>query len=236
MSKTYKHVFFDLDHTLWDYETNAKQTLIELFDKYELDQYGIKSGQSFYDAFSKVNDQLWDLFNVGKITKFELRDRRFRETFERSGAIMKLIPTDLLSSIGSVFIKECSKKSVTFEGAKEILEYLQPKYPLHIITNGFEETQSIKLKSSGLLHFFDQIITSEKAGFKKPFSGIFTYAMKHANAVPEGSIMIGDNLMTDIKGARDFKIDTIYFNPENKAHKHEVTYEVKSLIEIQNIL
>lgn len=236
MSKTYKHIFFDLDHTLWDYETNAQQTLQELFQQYELDQYGVESYKVFYKNFTVINDRLWELFNDGKVSKFELRDRRFRETFEACGAVMKIIPEELLSSIGSTFIRECSKKTAIFDGTIELLEYLQPKYPLHIITNGFEESQSIKLTSSGIRDYFDLIITSEKAGFKKPYAGIFIYTMKHAKATPEDSIMIGDNLMTDIKGAREFGIDTIFFNPHRSPYQGEATHEINSLLEIKHIL
>jgi len=236
MKKIYKHIFFDLDHTLWDYESNAKLTLFELHDRFELDAIGISTAQEFYFHFTKINDELWNQFNVGKITKFELRDSRFPSIFEASGAIMKMVPDDLFKRISRDFILECSKKSGVFAGAKEILDYLQPNYPLHIITNGFEETQSVKLKSAGIDRYFNQVITSERAGSKKPLKGIFNYAMKHAKAVPEDSIMIGDNLIADIKGARDFGIDQVYFNPEKKPHQQVSTYEISNLTELKSIL
>ena len=236
MKKTYQHVFFDLDHTIWDYETNARYTLLELYAKFELDQYGVSSGESFYGHFSKVNDELWSLFNVGKISKFELRDSRFRTTFERCGAIIPLIPTDLLRIIGGVFMKECSKKSAIVPGARETLDALHKKYALHIITNGFEETQSTKLESSELAHYFDHLITSEQASAKKPFKEIFQYAMRQTGASVESSIMIGDNLHTDINGARDFGMDQVYFNPDRVKHNVPVTHEVEKLQDLLAIL
>ncbi|MGL1887564.1 MAG: YjjG family noncanonical pyrimidine nucleotidase [Reichenbachiella sp.] len=236
MNKTYQSIFFDLDHTLWDYDANAKLTLLELFDQYELDAVGIESAEVFTRHFFEVNEDLWAKYNVGAIDKFYLRNERFRLVFEASGAIMKLVSQELFKSLNKSFLKTCSQKSKLMVGAKEILEDLHGRYPMYIITNGFEEVQSIKMESSGIHHYFEKIITSEKAGFKKPMAGIFTYAMKWCKADPEQSIMIGDNLNADIKGARDFGIDQVYYNPMGKTHDATVTHEITELLQLRKIL
>ncbi len=230
------HIFFDLDHTLWDYDANARLTLNDLFDHYNLTQFEISSSPHFFDCFLKINDALWSDYNLGKISKFYLRDERFRLVFESAGADMDLVTDKLLKDFNRDYLKLCPYKEKLIDGALEVLSYLEGKYRLNIITNGFEEIQTVKLKSAGIVHYFDKVITSEKAGFKKPFSGIFRYAMKHCQAIPERSIMIGDNLQTDIKGARDFGMAHAFFNPAKISHDHLVSHEIDHLRELKNIL
>jgi len=234
--KKYKHLFFDLDHTLWDYDANAKDTLHELYHFYELDMYGISSETIFTDNFFKVNTDLWDKLDTGEINKFYLRNHRFRLVFESSAAIMKMVDEQLLVEVNKKFLAECPKKSKLVDGALDILNYIQGKYDMHIITNGFEEVQAIKMKHSGLDEYFDKIITSEKAGHKKPNGGIYQYALKHTSSILDDSVMIGDNLKTDIKGARMFGMDQIYFNPHGLAHDDQVTLEIEKLSELNLIL
>jgi len=232
----YKTLFFDLDHTLWDYDTNAHDTLVELYQTFDLDSLGIQGAAHFVKVFFEVNEGLWAKYNVGKIDKFYLRNERFRLVFEESGSIMKLVSPELLKEFNKSFLRTCPSKGKLIEGAKEVLDVFGDKYAMHIITNGFEEVQSTKLSTSGIAKYFDKIITSEKAGFKKPMAGIFTYALKWSKAELEHSIMIGDNLSTDIKGARDFGMDQVYFNPKSEQHSDEITYEISELKQLLAIL
>jgi len=235
-SKKYRHIFFDLDHTLWDYDANAIETLEDLYERFELSGLGIVSKEKFTSTFLEVNDSLWEQYNVGAIDKFFLRNERFRLVFEAADAVMKLVSNELLKSVNEKYLAESPQRKKLIAGAQEILEYLSNSYAMHLITNGFEEIQFIKIEKAGIAGYFDKIITSEKAGFKKPFPGIFTYALKHTGALVSDSIMIGDNLSTDIKGARDFGMDHVFFNPHLQNHQIHATYEINDLRELKNIL
>lgn len=234
--KSYKYLFFDLDHTLWDWDANASETLFELYHRYDLGKYGVVDEVTFRDVFFHENAKLWADLDVGKIDKFFLRNNRFRIVLEAADANMRSIKEDLLVDINANFLNECSKKKRVIDGAFEVLDFCKNHFDLHIITNGFEEVQSIKMEHSGLDHYFDKIITSEKAGHKKPSAGIYQYALKHTGAVLEDSLMIGDNLGTDIKGAREFGMDQVYYNPAKVKHQEEVTTEITHLTQLLELL
>lgn len=230
--KLYKYLFFDLDHTLWDWDTNASETLIDLYHAYDLAKYGVVEATTFRDVFFRENNKLWADLDVGKIDKFYLRNNRFRIVLEAAQANMKSVKEELLVDLNANFLNECSKKKKVIDGAFEVLDFCKDKFDLHIITNGFEEVQSIKLEYSGLDKYFDKIITSEKAGHKKPSPGIYKYALKHSGADLADSLMIGDNLQTDIKGARDYGMDQVFFNPHGTPHADQVTKEITALAEL----
>lgn len=234
--KTYKHLFFDLDHTLWDYDTNASETLIELYDKFELVRLGVTSAIDFRDIFFRENEKLWTAMDAGKINKHYLRNNRFRIVLSAAQADMKAVTDTFLKEINQFFLTVCSKKTSVIKGAFEVLDFCKGKYDLHIITNGFEEVQATKLAHSGLDIYFGEVITSERAGHKKPNAGIYHYALKHTNAQLDYSLMIGDNLLTDIKGAREFGMDQVYFNPMRQNHSEEVTKEITELTELMDLL
>ncbi len=236
MANKYQSVFFDLDHTLWDYDKNAEDTLVALYDKHDLSQLGARSAGDFVTHFLAVNDELWSQFNVGKISKSFLRNERFTQVFERSGIELNGLAPGFSQVFSREFLVECPLRSAVIEGTVEILEYLKNNYHLHIITNGFEETQTVKMKSAGILEYFDKVITSEKAGFKKPAAGIFYYALKHSRAELNTSIFIGDNLQTDIKGARDYGMDHVFFNPREVRPDVSPTYEITRLDQLKDIL
>ncbi|MBU2915859.1 MULTISPECIES: YjjG family noncanonical pyrimidine nucleotidase [Reichenbachiella] len=236
MSKTYKYVFFDLDHTLWDFDANAEAVLRDLYVLHDLAGVGIVSEDSFIRDFFETNAGLWAQYNVGQIDKFYLRNQRFRLIFEAAGAIMNLVSDEYLKEFNKQFLHNCPRQTRLMDGTIEVLEALHAKYPMHIITNGFEEVQSHKMECSKIAKYFDRVITSEKAGFKKPFAGIFNYAMKWTGANAAESIMIGDNLDADIKGARDYGMDQVFFNPDGNLHSEEVTYEIRNLRELLEIL
>jgi len=228
----YEHIFFDLDHTLWDLETNSRETFSELFVKYRLNEKGIVSFEDFLNKYLHINNRMWDEYRKGLIDKDTLRYSRFYEVFQLFG----INDRTLAETIGNEYVKNAPLKTNLFPYAIEILTYLQIKYSLHIITNGFEEVQHIKMKNSGIEHYFKNTITSEKAGYKKPDVRIFNYAIKLANAKIDNSLMIGDNLEADIIGAREAGMHQLFFNPKGEKHSEEITYEITSLKQLRDLL
>lgn len=226
--KEYRCVFFDLDHTLWDYETNSEETLRELFDK-----YNFKSDfRDFYNGFVRINNEIWDSYDRGLIGRDVIRNERFHRVFKNVG----LYDYELSLKFSEEYIRESPKKKNLVAHAKEVLDYLHSKYPLYIITNGFDEIQATKLQSSGITHYFKGIVTSARAGCKKPEKEIFEFALRENGFACSDSIMIGDNLLTDIAGARNALVDTVYYNPYKFEHEEPVTYEISSLKELTSIL
>ncbi len=228
----YKHIFFDLDHTLWDFDRNSRETLEELFEAYSLKNYGIHVFEDFVETYKKVNDQKWDEYRKGNISKENLRATRFHDTLMR----FEINHPELAAEIDREYIQRSPHKTNLFPHALEVLAYLAEKYTLHIITNGFTEVQDIKITKSGLLPFFTYRITSEEAGANKPDPVIFRHALKMAGAKRTESIMVGDNLEVDIIGARRVGLDQVYFNPDRKPHREKVTFEISKLSELHGIL
>jgi len=200
-----KHIFFDLDHTLWDFESNSKNTFEHIFkDK----QIGVEI-EDFSLCYKPINQKYWKLFREDKVSKEKLRYGRLKETFE---VLDYAIDDDLINVLAEKYIENLSNFNKLFSGTIDILNYLKPKYNMHIITNGFEEVQHRKLENSSILPYFKHIISSEKVGAKKPNPKIFHYALEIANAMSEESIMIGDNFEADILGARSVGMHTIFCN------------------------
>lgn len=231
MSK-YKHVFFDLDHTLWDYDTNASQALFELYDQHSLSRINRFGKEELANTFFEVNYELWDLYNAGKIHRPDIRKHRFPTIFERLGAAV----ADLPPTLEMEYIALAPTKSATFENAHHVLTHLKEKYELHVITNGFDDIQSTKLKSSSLDQYFDVIVTSETTAYRKPDKEIFELAMNRAGASLEESIMIGDNLESDIQGAINVGMDHVWFNPTKVSTEATVQHEIENLIALKSIL
>jgi len=222
------HIFFDLDHTLWDFETNSNIAFETIFKKYDV---GIDL-QKFLSYYRGINQNYWRLYRNDKITKEELRVGRLRDTFVK---IKHSFDNQLIDNLSIDYIEVLPINNQLFEGAHEILEHLQPKYKLHIITNGFNEVQYKKLDNSGLSKYFDKIITSEDAGVKKPNPIIFKYALQQAQATSKESMMIGDNWEADIMGAIDNGLDAIYFNYEKQSVGENIK-SVHQLIELKKYL
>jgi YjjG family noncanonical pyrimidine nucleotidase len=231
-AKKYKCVFFDLDHTLWDYEANSKETLCELFQVHDLSSKGVPDVESFCAQFRTVNLALWDLYDREMINQEYIRKERFKKILEHFFAYDAKLSEDLSKE----YLEQCPRKANLIPHALEILEYLFDHYKLTVVTNGFEEIQNCKLSSGNLHRFFNHIVTSQKAGHRKPSQQIFEYAMSANNIKCGDAVMIGDNLMTDIGGARGAQIDTIFFNPDRVNHNEHVSYEIACLSEIRNIL
>lgn len=230
--KPYQHIFFDLDRTLWDFEKNSEATLHEIFEHFKLHQRGIENAGHFIAIYKDINHRMWEEYRKGIIRKDQLRGGRFLETLKHFKAEDKA----LSEQIGDFYVEESPRKTALFEGTVEVLDYLASKYILHIITNGFEEVQHIKLHHSGLAKYFNVVVTSEQAGCKKPDKEIFDYALKMAGTVSYDALMIGDDLEIDILGARDAGIDQIYFNPSQLPHNYQITAEIQSLGQLLTIL
>jgi len=227
----YKHLFFDLDHTLWDFERNSGEALRELFSEFELAKYQVAMPQ-FLQTYAHVNYQLWDAYNKAQIDQATLRRQRFKLVFEGLG---KEISEDFSLELGEAYLARTPYKPHLMPKAIETLEHLQnKKYHLHIITNGFADVQKTKLSYSGLERFFDLVVTSENAGCKKPNPAIFEYALKACRARKSECVMIGDNLATDIEGAWQANIRSIFYNPNALAHdKADLIHrEIKCLSEL----
>lgn len=230
--KSYRHIFFDLDNTLWDFESNSRDTLMELFEKHNLQKLGVPSFEFFHEKYVERNIIMWEQYRLNKIDKETLRGKRFEFTFWDMGLDPELVPKDLSHD----YVMAGPKRNKLFPQAKETLQYLSSKYRMHIITNGFEEVQHLKLQSSGIGHFFENVVTSDHVGHKKPDIKIFEHALEAASANANEVIMIGDGLEVDIAGARNAGWDTVYFNPLKTEHKQQVTYEISHLEELKVFL
>ncbi|RQO67648.1 noncanonical pyrimidine nucleotidase, YjjG family [Pedobacter sp. KBW06] len=225
-----KHIFFDLDHTIWDFDRNAEETLTELYAQYQLESLGLRSSREFIDTYTENNQLLWAEYHLGKITKETLRSERFSKTFIQLG----IQPSHIPSQFEDDYVRLTPTRTNLFEGSEKVLTYLQKKYTLHIISNGFKESTLTKMDKSGLNPYFANVIISEDVGVNKPDKAIFEYALQKAAAQKEESIMIGDSLEADIRGAQDYGMKAIYFNPMNKEKPEDVLWQITHLEELLN--
>lgn len=195
----YRHLFFDLDHTLWDFKGNSRATLHELFADHALSAEGVPSAADFIEVYEEVNHGMWSQYSQGRMPKEVMRVLRFRETLARFG----VKENGLAAALGREYLERCPRKSLLMPGARQVLDQVRGRFKLHIITNGFDEVQGVKLKSSGIEPFFDVVLTSEKAGAPKPDARIFSEAIRRSGASKRECLMIGDNAETDMAGARN---------------------------------
>jgi len=223
-----RHIFFDLDHTIWDFDRNAQETLMELYELYQLEKVGLSSCQEFIAAYTENNHQLWAEYHVGRITKEQLRTQRFNKTFRQLGVRPDQIPAQFEED----YVRISPTKTNLFRGSEQVLDYLYKKYTLHIISNGFKETTLTKMDVSGLNPYFRNVIISEDVGVNKPHKAIFEYALNKAEAQLHESIMIGDSLEADVRGAQEFGMKAIYFNPLNKEKPSDVAWQITCLEEL----
>ena len=226
-----KHLFFDLDRTLWDFETNSFNELVNLYHCHNLHQKGISLSEEFVKVYKKINEKCWERYRENTLSKENLRFERFKQTLEYFG----IYDLELSIKIGDDYVKNSPYRTILIPNAIELLSELQPNYKLHIITNGFQEVQHVKINQSGMANFFTIIVTSEMAGAKKPNPLIFNYALEKAGANLENSVMIGDDLNTDIKGAVNVGMKSIYFNPNKRTNNSIAWKEVVTLKEIKDI-
>ncbi len=231
-SEIKKHIFFDLDHTIWDFDKNAEETLYELYDIYKLNEIGLPSAAIFIETYTRNNHQLWAEYHTGKITKTELRETRFRRTFLEFGVHPDVLPI----AFEDDYVKLCPTKTNLFPHAHQTLQYLQGKYKLHLISNGFKEASELKIGNTNLGPYFENVIISEIVGINKPDPAIFQHALDLAGAQKHESLMIGDSLEADVYGALNFGMDAIYFNPFNASKPDDVPVQVNSLRELIGLL
>ena len=223
-----EHVFFDLDHTLWDFDRNSELAFREIFEKQKI----ALDIEDFLGVYKPINFKYWELYRNNSVSKEALRFGRLKESFdslkfETQDATINLIADD--------YIEYLPKNNHLLDGSMELLNNLKNKYRLHIITNGFEEVQQRKMKGSGIHEFFETITTSEEAGVKKPHPQIFQIAVKKSGAQISNSVMIGDNLEADIIGAHKFGLRVIHLN-SNEYNRHSQYPQVQKLNELLNYL
>lgn len=231
-TKSYKHLFFDLDNTFWDVEANQKAALNQLFVKYGFNTK-FDSFEKFFETFHAINSELWLKYRDGVIKGEELRNNRFRDLL----TTCNIEDEELALQLSSEYIRTAPTFNTLFDHSIEILEYLTKEkgYSLSLVTNGFTDVQFSKLKHSKLTHYFEHVITSEFAGVNKPAPGIFEYAMNKVGVKAREVIMIGDDPYNDIYGAQSVGIDCVYFNITGEKTQIPPTYEINSLIELKSI-
>ena len=223
-----KSIFFDLDHTLWDFEKNSELSFKKIFKKYTI----TINFEKFIEAYIPINFKYWKLYRNGEISKEFLRYNRLKEVFN---LFDYEIDDKIINNISHDYIEFLPENNKLMDGAIEILEYLKPKYRLFIITNGFREVQDKKLKNSKIKHYFETIYDSESVGVKKPDPKIFKYALKDSRSKPKESLMVGDNYEADVLGAKKLRINTLHFvaHGEEIHNKNETIFK---LIELKSIL
>ncbi|WMJ71688.1 YjjG family noncanonical pyrimidine nucleotidase [Cytophagaceae bacterium ABcell3] len=226
-------IFFDLDHTLWDFDRNCSETLEELFHHYNLPQYGEIKLSNFIATYKEINKEMWRLINTGKATIQDIRSQRFPLTFKRLGISGANIP----KSINEDFMRLCPEKSNLMPYVHETLSYLQKRYNLYILTNGFFETQTLKITNTGIGKYFKGVFHSDSCGYFKPDKRMFLYALEQAKVTDcSRCTMVGDDLDADVIGARNAGMNTVYYNPEKKQHTEKTTFEINCLSELKAIL
>jgi putative hydrolase of the HAD superfamily len=229
----YQHLFFDLDHTLWDFETNARQTLADLYESTDLKSKGIPDFNDFFARYRYHNERLWDRYTKGFIKQDELRWKRMWLAL----LDFKLADEALSKQMSVAFLEHLPTKKSLFPYTIEILDYLKNKnYRMHLVTNGFEKVQHNKIQQSNLHTYFEEVITSEASNSLKPNKEIFEYAFLKTGASPEESIMIGDNLDADIQGGINAGIDTVFVNHIKAVPHIKATYEITHLKQLEQIL
>ncbi len=228
----YRHLFFDLDHTLWDFEKNSSEALGELYEHHNLLNRGIPDVEAFRCQYRIHNDELWDLYRKGEVSKANLRTLRFSKTL----ADYEINDDQLVSDLDRDYVNTSPTKGHLMPNAKTVLESLSDQYAIHIITNGFSEIQQIKLKTTGLHPYIKELITSDGIGVQKPHPKIFSQAMVAAGAKRKESLMIGDHLEVDVYGAMKVGMDAVYFNPKNLPVHKKPTHEISDLGELLSFL
>ena len=228
----YKHLFIDLDDTLWDIHHNSKECLEEIYNDYGYNKY-YENFEDYYNVYMPSNHHLWGLYRNGSISKDELIVERFLVPVREFG----IHDADYAKRLSDDFLERTTCKTKLVDGTMELLKYLKPKYHMHILSNGFREVQYKKIENSGLKPFFDKIILSDDVGINKPHAEFFAYALENTKAAPHEALMIGDSWDADILGAYNSNIHQMWFNPEGiESNGFSPTYCVKKLNEIKEIL
>lgn len=229
--KRYDCLLFDLDRTLWDVEKNQKEALRVLYSRYRLDRY-CPDFELCFEYYERSNSRLWEEYRDGKVTREVLRNTRFEEMLDQIG----VHDLTLARQMGDDYVRLAPTFTNMIPHATEVARELSRRYPMYIVTNGFVETQHIKLRNCGLAPYFREIVCSEEAGANKPSPIIFEYALRKAGVQHTRAVMIGDDPETDILGAVRAEIDTVWFNPHHTTRTIEPTYEISALPELFELL
>lgn len=228
----YKNLFIDLDDTIYDFSEASKESFMETYELLHYERF-FKSFEHFYSIYEPYNLELWRIYGEGKITKEELNRRRYSHPLEAVG----IYDQELADRFCCEALSRIPTKNKLIPGAIELLEYLRPKYNLYILSNGFKELQSHKMRTAGIDKYFDALILSEDIGVNKPNRELYEYALEKTGSKLEESIMIGDMFDTDIVGAANIGMEQIYFNPKGKENPTFVpTHTVSNLLQIKEIL
>ena len=228
----YKNLFIDLDDTIYDFSGASRESFRETYDLLHYERY-FDSFEHYLSLYEPYNLELWRIYGEGKITKEELNRRRYSHPLECVGVNdQQLADTFCREALGRI-----PTKGPLMPGALELLEYLRPKYNMYILSNGFKELQSRKMRTAGIDGYFDALILSEDIGVNKPNRELYEYALAKTGSKLSESLMIGDMFDTDIVGAANIGMDQMYYNPkEKKGHAFTPTYEVTHLLQIKEIL
>lgn len=226
--KNITDVFFDLDHTLWDFEKNSALTFEKIF---EINKIDIEVDK-FLEQYIPINFNYWKLYREDKVSKEDLRFGRLNEAFL---ALQLDINRDIVFKLSDDYIEYLSSFNYLFDNTLEVLDYLKERYNLHIITNGFHEVQNRKMDKSNILHYFETVTNSETVGVKKPNPKIFNHALSIAKTKPETSVMIGDSFEADILGAKNIGMDVIFFDINNITLEDD-TKQVNNLLSLKRYL
>lgn len=229
----YTHLFFDIDHTLWDFEKNSNNALKILYAELELKNRGIANVEDFISEYNIINEQLWERFRKGFLSRSELRWKRMFKTL----TLFKINNYALAQYMSERYLEILPTQTHVFHYAIDILEYCKSnQYKLYTITNGFHDTQLLKLKNSGMESYFTEMFSSEITMSMKPNKEIFEYALLKTNATAKNSLMIGDTYEVDIIGANNVNMDAVYFNPKRAKHNYQPQFEISCLSELKTIL
>lgn len=229
----YKHLFFDLDHTLWDFDRNSTESITELYQTFGLAGWGVGSVDEFNQHFIRINRHLWREYDNNRMSHADIRQRRFRMVMEAMG----LSDHSICDELNAAYLHLLPRKPHLMEAAIDLLDHLRDRYHLHIITNGFDEIQALKMESAGLTRYFEHVITNQKADAKKPDPRIFEFALAVSGAALAESLMIGDNYEADVMGAINAGMDVVFYNPAGLPTDGPApTYEVRHLRDLITIL
>ena len=221
-------IFFDLDHTLWDFDRNSGLAFERVFLKHKIEM----RVTDFLKEYEPINFQYWKAYREERVSKQELRRGRLSDTFRK---FHKEYPLAVIDELAVSYIDELPVNNYLLDGAADLLAYLAPKYSLHIITNGFQEVQGLKLRNSNIEDYFSTVTSSEEVGVKKPNPKVFHRALEKASAVAASSMMIGDTFEADILGAEAIGMHTIFYNYRNEEIPKQYTM-VHKLSDIKSVL
>lgn len=230
--KKYKHLFFDLDHTLWDFEQNSRQALTSIYYEFDLRQWQIQSPDHFIDTYHPINYQMWADYREGKIDAPTVKRKRFQDTLKQFGLISESVITD----VENYYMQHLPNGGTLMPNVVQMLQKFHQHFDLHIVTNGFRAITDVKLRKSKIQHFFQLILSAEEVGVLKPNAKVFHTAIHKTGATVENSLFIGDNLIADIQGAKSVGMDQVFYNPEKKFHNETPTYEITDMKELVDLV